>query len=178
MTDNPVFSKTIIEMITVSNEFCLFMEKIEQYKKEDVLEYLQKICPLLYIKGTLLPEIEVNEDSITERYVTEEQWENIFNETRKKFGDDDIFYYINNHYSNEDEPVKASLAENFTDIYQDLKDFVLLYQKNSIEAKKNAVSECKLLFETHWGYRIINSQKAIHYLLYKDKDDEYEMIEC
>ncbi|MBI9039514.1 MAG: DUF5063 domain-containing protein [Bacteroidales bacterium] len=176
MSDHPVFSKTIIEMLTVANEFCRFMEKIDTFNKKDILEYLQKICPLLYIKGSLLPQIEVNEESTPERYITEEQWENIFNATRKKFGDDDIYFYINNHYSNEDEPVKASLAENFADIYQDLQDFVLLYQKNSIEAKENAVSECKALFETHWGYRIINSQKAIHYLLYNDQNNEYEDI--
>lgn len=176
MSDHPVFSKTVIEMLTVANEFCHFMEKIENYDKKDILEYLQKICPLLYIKGALLPQIDVNEESIAERYVTEEQWESIFNSTRKKLGDDDIYFYMNNHYSNEDEPVKASLAENFADVYQDLMDFVLLYQKNSIEAKENSVSQCKSLFETHWGYRIINSQKAIHYLLYKDKDYEYDNI--
>ena len=32
--------------------------------------------------------------------------------------------------------------------------------------KENAVRDCRNLFETRYGYCIVNAHKAIHYLLY------------
>ena len=67
----------------------------------------------------------------------------------------------------EGEAIKASIADNLTDVYQDLKDFIILYTKNTQTACENAAFECKLQFETHWGIRVINALKAIHLLLHK-----------
>ena len=51
---------------------------------------------------------------------------------------------------------------NYADIYQDLKDFIYLYQKNTEMAKENAVSECKRLFQTRWGVRLTRAHTVIH----------------
>jgi hypothetical protein len=64
------------------------------------------------------------------------------------------------------ESEKGSITEFMTDLYQDMKDFVLLYQKNTVAARENAVHSCKQLFEEHWGVKLINTHKAIHMLLY------------
>ena len=49
-TEEPAISRNVIEMITVANEYCLFLEGIEKYTKDDIISYFQKICPLLYLK--------------------------------------------------------------------------------------------------------------------------------
>lgn len=175
MTDykkEPVYAKNVLEMITVAHEFCLFIEAIEDYTKEDLLQYLQKICPLLYLKGTLLPRISVLNEDANERFVTEEQWETIFLNLRKKLSPDDEYRYIDTKLSPDHDPINASVSDNLADVYQDLKDFVILYQKASRDAKENAVSECKILFESHWGTKILNVQRIIHNLLYKNIDTE------
>ncbi len=77
---------------------------------------------------------------------------------------DDEFYHVNYEEFNEYEAVKASLSENFTDIYQDLKDFILLYQKNSQAARQNAVHDCKALFESRWGHKILSNMRYLHFL--------------
>ena len=56
-----VYSKNVIEFITVVNEYCLFIEKAENYSKDDIIQYMLKICPLIYLKGALLPTGEENE---------------------------------------------------------------------------------------------------------------------
>ncbi|MBT4466892.1 MAG: DUF5063 domain-containing protein, partial [Lentimicrobiaceae bacterium] len=56
--DDITLSKQVIEMATVANEFCYFVENIEKKEKEIVLEFMQRILPLLHLKGSLLPEIE------------------------------------------------------------------------------------------------------------------------
>lgn len=170
--DDPLYSRKVLEMLTVANEYCLFLEKAEDYTREELLSFLQKIAPLIYLKSVLLPEIEVVDETAIEHYVNEEQWENLFNLLYNKFGEKDQFYFVDLHEKSHNDPVKGSLAECFTDIYQDLKDFVLLYQNPLRSFKENAVNECKRLFETRYGYRLINAQSAIHCIQFPDGDTE------
>ena len=165
---DPVYSKNVLEMITVANEYCLFMERNSDLSKEDFLFYLQKICPLIYLKAALLPTVEVSDEDALEHFVTEEQWEDLFNSMHLKLGEADLYYFIDHHEKSHQDAVKASLAENLTDIYQDLKDFLLLYAKPLKASKENAVNDCKRLFETRYGYRLVNAHSAIHYLLFRE----------
>jgi len=170
ISQEPVYSKTVLEMLTVANEFCLFLEKSENYDRQDILLFLQKICPLIYIKASLLPTIELNDEDAAEHFVTQEEWESIFATLHLKFGEEDLYSFIDPHEKTYTEPVKASMAENFTDIYQDLKDFVLLYQKPRKVSMEYAVYECKRLFETRYGFCLVRAHTALHYLLNKEGD--------
>jgi hypothetical protein len=161
-----VFSRKVIEMITVANEFCLFIEENTKYETIQILAYLERVIPLLYLKGSLLPSIEITDESANERFVTEEQWEIYFNQLKKKFGKIDSFY--SNESTQKDKCIRYSLADIIVDIYQDLKDFILLYERNTMIARENAVNNCKYLFESRWGYRAIRAMQAIHYILYGD----------
>lgn len=163
-----VYSKNVIEFITVANEYCLFIEKAENYSKDDIIQYVLKICPLIYLKGALLPVGEENDYEITERYVTEEHWESVYKAVKNKLGKDDAYWSITNTEAGENMLVKFSIAENLTDIYQDFKDFIMLYHKGTHAAKENAVAECRQLLGTHWGVRIINAHKALHHVVYPE----------
>ena len=167
--DEPAYSANVLEMIRVAHEYCLFAEQAEEQSKQHFLRFFVRLSPLLYLKGTLLPDIQVEYPEANERYITQEQWEELFNHLRLKIQPDDEFWIMDYEFSDENEPVRASLAENFTDIYQDLKDFVLLYQKNSKDAKQNAVHECKLLFSTRWGPKVLDSLRYVNFLLNKDQ---------
>lgn len=171
-----VYSKNVIEFITVANEYCLFVEKAENYTKEDIIHYMLKICPLIYLKGSLLPASETSDFEITERYVNEEHWDLIYKSLNKVFDKDDIYYTLGFNETGEHTPVMASISDNLTDIYQDMKDFLMLYQKGTHAAKENAVAECRTLFERHWGSRLVNVHKALHNLVYKEElpDESYE----
>jgi hypothetical protein len=157
-------------MLTVANEYCLFMEKAEDYTMEELLNFLQKISPLIYLKSALLPDVEVADEDAVEHYVSEEQWETLFNQLFNKFGEKDQFYFVDHQEKSHNDPIKGSLAESYTDIYQDLKDFLLLYQNPLKSFKENAVRECKRLFETRYGYRLINAQSAIHCIRYPEEN--------
>ena len=162
--DDPIVSRNVLEMITVAHEYCTFIEKASDYKTEDILDYLQKICPLIYLKGSLLPEVEVEFPEANERFVVEEDWEKIFTTLREKFQSIDEYWFHDYNSVDMNDPIKGSLADNFADIYQDLKDFTLLYQKSSHAAKENAVHEIKALFTTHWGFLIVSAHRYIHYI--------------
>ena len=168
--DDPVYSRKVLEMITVANEYCLFLEKAEDYSMDELLNFLQKISPLIYLKSALLPDMEVADEDAVEHYVSEEQWEALFNILYNKFGEKDQFFFIDHHERSHNDPVKGSLAESFTDIYQDLKDFILLYQNPLKAFKENAVVECKRLFASRYGYRLVNAQAAIHCIQYPEEN--------
>ncbi|NTW33839.1 MAG: DUF5063 domain-containing protein, partial [Bacteroidetes bacterium] len=122
-------------------------------------------------------EVDENEFEITERYVTQESWETIFFDLKNKFGKDDTYWAIVNNNADEIAPAKASIAEHLADIYQDMKDFIMLYQKGTIASKENSVAECRYLFETHWGSRLTNAHRALHNIVYKENvqnNDFYE----
>ncbi|MDR4987874.1 MAG: DUF5063 domain-containing protein [Bacteroidales bacterium] len=167
IAEEPGVSGAILEMLTVANEYCLFFERTESIAAADILSYFQKIAPLLYLKASLIDPVAVNPDSDNERFVTEEQWEAVFKPLREKFGSNDN-YFIHDHNF---DSVEASLADNMADIYQDMKDFVMLYQKNTFHARQNAVAHLSDLFRWHWGPVLINALGAVHQILFRDEID-------
>jgi hypothetical protein len=173
--NEPENSTGVLEFLRVAHEYCLFTEQASNKTKAEIYDFFSKIGPLLYLKGNLMPEIDPEFPEASERFVTEEEWQEIFNLLRNTFLREDEFYNVGYEDYNEYEAVKASLAENFTDIYQDLKDFVLLYQKNSQSARQNAVHDCRSLFETRWGPKVLASLRYIHFLIFKDKYRDEEL---
>lgn len=167
--DDPSNARKVLDMLTVANEYCLFLESAEKYAKRDVFDYLLKISPLLYLKGSLLPEISPSDELFSERYVREEQWEAVFQSLKKVFGKEDVYtgHFFQDGFDNEMD--NYSLAENYADIYQDLKDFVMLYQMRTYTAKENAVFQCYQLFLTHWGPRLLESLPNLHQMVYQKK---------
>lgn len=170
--NEPAYSNQVIEMLKVAHEYCLFLENMENTPAEEITPFIQRIIPLLYLKGSLLPTIDVNDDEISERFVTEEQWEGIFNTLRDKLADKDEFWMLDYNSPDQTDPVKASISEILADIYQDLKDFVMLYQKASRSSKQNAAKDCKYLYETHWGGKSLHLLQWVHYLNHNDSNTD------
>ena len=162
----PVYSQHVLELMRVGHEYCLYIEEAGQHSRDEILTFIHKIFPMLYMKGLFIPEIEVDLTESGERFVTGEEWESVFNTLRATFEVYDQFWTIDPEISGGNEPVKLSLAENLTDVYQDLKDFIMQYQKNSRAAKETAVMECRQWFKERWGKRITESIYYIHYLIF------------
>ena len=171
----PVYSKNVMEFITVAHDYCITMSKNQKLGAKQLTDYLRKVLPLLYVKADLLPEIEVQNPEANQRFVTEEEWETLFNQLRGIFGNQDEFW-LADHSDNTTELIKGSLAEHFADIFQDLQDFIILYQKNSIDAKENAVFEVKQLFRNHWGVRLVNALTMLHHFIADSEEaDDYSI---
>jgi hypothetical protein len=173
---SPEMSVSVLELLRVAHEYCLFAENTDSRKSHEILDFFRKIGPLLYLKGELLPLLEPEYPESNERFVTEEEWQQLFNVFRVRLMSVDEFWRIDLETGIDYETVKASLSENFADIYQDLKDFLLLYQKNTHNARQNAVAECRRLFESRWGIKILENMRYIHFLMNKDQlsnEEEY-----
>jgi hypothetical protein len=164
---DPVFSVNTIEFVTVANEYCKFIENAEELSLTEFVDRAHRLLPLLYLKGTLLPVIEDSNEEYAEKSVTENEYNAICESLLKKFGSFDAFEEIYDRLRQEnDEPIQLSLAENFADIYQDTKDFIMQYRIGINDVMANAIWECRQSFEQYWGQRIVNIMRVLHHLKY------------
>jgi hypothetical protein len=101
----------------------------------------------------------------------EEDWNAINDSFRKLLGTaDDYLEVFDEKSENSEAPVPSSISENMADIYQDLKNFLLLYQTGTIEVMNDAVWECRMNFENFWGQKLLNSMRAIHKFIYSGEE--------
>ncbi len=162
--NDPILTRQILDFITVSNEFCHFTEKAGDYQKEDIVDYYRKVVPLLYLKGSLVQPVQPSDPDASEHFFNEEDWETLFNTIRNKLYPDDHFWISSSMTDPDAEIEKASLAECLADIYQDMKDFLMLYQKNKYTARENAVHNVCTHFDDHWGPAALRALMALHNL--------------
>lgn len=165
--------RQVVEMLALATEYFRFLESVENVSKSDFQQYILKMSALLYAKGLLFPETEQPDESGNERFVTEEEWENIFNAIRVKFNSEDNFADIDSVENQE--IIKGSLAELLSDVYQDMKDFAMLLTKPTQTAYDNAVYAIKQLFKSHWGIRLLTVQKVLHSRIYPEPDSNSEI---
>ena len=172
-----IYSKTVIEFLTVSNEYCKFLESIEKYFKAEAFTFMQRILPLLYLKGTLLPDIDILDDTTELSPLTEEEYDKIFDLLKACFGNDEMYWDIQDqrNFVKDEGIIQLSVAEMLVDIYQDIKNFMEVYQHGNAEAKQNAIYTCKLNFEDCWGAKLLSSLKVIHSLAYHNVEVKREI---
>lgn len=177
---NIVYSRDSIEFVTVALQYCAFLENIEDgLTSNELQDKLTKILPLLYLKASLVPETEqVNEES-PEITVSEELYNYMLSRLSSVFGSDDTYLEVfveDMKYS--DTPISASISEDLTDIYQDTKNFVSVYEHGVTENMNDAMYVCIENFKIYWGQKLVNVLRALHSLKYgqinNDLGDEEE----
>jgi hypothetical protein len=167
----PVYSRNVVDFVAVANEFCKYAERSAELKGDELLKILQRILPMMYIKASLLPATEPFFENGNEKFVTESDWVRIHASLREKFGTADDYLEVFDEKINDSEgPVVSSVSENMADIYQDIKDFLLLYQTGTPEVMNDALWECKMNFENFWGQKLVNSMRAIHKFIYSGEE--------
>lgn len=57
-----VYSRNTVEFVTVAAEFCAFLEQSEGRKRRDFVDTMLKLLPLLYLKASLVPHVEGDEE--------------------------------------------------------------------------------------------------------------------
>ena len=80
---DPVYSRNVVEFVAVANEFCKYAEHASELKGDELLKILQRILPLMYLKASLLPQLDPFFEDGNEKFVTEADW-NIINETLQR----------------------------------------------------------------------------------------------
>ncbi|MDO9040097.1 MAG: DUF5063 domain-containing protein, partial [Bacteroidota bacterium] len=157
----------------VANEFCSFLERSESLETPGFLGRLQKILPLLYLKASLLPEFEFEADDDLEKFVSEMDYNLIQQKILRHTGaNDDYQEVFLSGMQFSESALTASISENVTDIYQEMKDLVMSFRMMNDEVMEQAVWECKNNFSQLWGQSLVNCLRAIHNLIYAENTQD------
>ena len=168
---DPAYSRNVVEFVAVANEYCKYAEHASELKGDEMLRIMQRILPLMYLKASLLPALEPFFEDGNEKFVTEADWHRVHDSLKNRFGTaNDFVEVFDDKFNYADGPVPSSLAENMADIYQDMKDFLLLYQTGTKEVMNDAIWECRMNFESLWGQKLVNSLRAIHKFIYSGEE--------
>jgi hypothetical protein len=168
---DPVYSRNVVEFVAVANEFCKYAEHASELKGDEILKIMQRILPFLYLKASLLPQLEPVFEDGNEKFVTESDWNIINNAFKSKLASaNDYLEVFDDKIKDSEGPLTSSISEDLADIYQDMKDFLLLYQTGTNEIMNDAVWECRLNFENFWGQKLVNTLRAVHKFLYSGEE--------
>ncbi len=173
-----IYDKNVIEFVTVSAEYCAFLEQTKIVESEEYVNTLLKILPLLYIKALLLPHSERMGFEEPEVHVDEITYEVIRQNIAKILGPDDDYLEVftpDMNYS--DQPNKQWISEGLADMYQDLKNFIFVFQQGLDEVMNDALVICLENFEYYWGQKLVNTLRALHNIKYNpDRDINQDFI--
>lgn len=166
-----VYSKNVVEFVTVANEYCSSIENVSALAPRENLEKLQKLLPLLYLKASVLPKIERVIDDELEKFVSELDYNMLHQKWMQLLGENDGFHEVfDPNIQFGEETVRASISENLMDVYQDLKDFVTAYSIGNEEVMNDSLAECMFHFAEFWGQQVVNVLRAVHMLLVNNVD--------
>ena len=169
LPDHIVYSKKVIEFVTVAAETCLFLEHTSEFSKTDFVEKIVKILPLLYLNASLTDIPESVYEDIPERFVNEEDYQYVRQQVEQLLSSDDSYLEVfHPDMALSDTPIAAFVSENMADIYQELKDFAANYQLGDIDIMNDALVACLDAFGEHWGQKLLNALRALHAVRFSD----------
>lgn len=142
-------NKVVEDFFHSAVNYCNIIDNFDSNKVHNNLKTLLVALVDLYSKALYLPEVELENDEVTEVDISVPQI---------NFNQYDYYWEVFNPYDLE-EPVGASLSDDILDIYKDVKKGILLYEKyEHIEG----IWEWKFGFEIHWGSHAVDAIRALH----------------
>jgi len=169
LPDHIVYSKKVIEFVTVAAETCLFLEHANEFTKTDFVQKLVKLLPLLYMNASLLDIPDPVFEEIPERFVNEEDYQYVRGLVEQLLGSEDSYLEVfHPDMALSDTPIAAFVSENLADVYQELKDFAANYQMGDIDIMNDALIACLEAFGEHWGQKLLNALRALHAVRFSD----------
>lgn len=176
--ENIVYDKSVIEFVTVAVEACVFLEQNESTSREVWVDKMLKLLSLLYVKALFLPDTEISQEDFSASFVHEEDYIRIVNVVSSVMGEEDVFLDVfveDMKYS--DTPVSTLVSENIADIYQDIRNFISVYQYGLTDQMNDALYQCKENFRLYWGQKLVNVMRPLHalncmYMEHNNEDNE------
>jgi len=169
-----IYSRQVVEFAASANEYCKYLEGTKDINGIEILKVMQRLLSFIYLRASLLPLLDPQLEEPNEKTVTEFDWTRMHDNLLTKMGNNDPFPVIVSSGAPSDGLYTGSISEYLTDIYQDLKDFVVSYKSGQEAVMNDAVWEVLMNFEEFWGKKLLNVLSAIHTVLYSEADGNAE----
>ena len=124
----------------------------------------------------MIPKCEVMGEDGLEAFVNEDDYEVIRLNLQELMADrDDYLDVFVEDMKYSDTPIRKSIAEDLTDIYQVVKDFVCQFRSGLNETMHDALAQCREHFIGYWGQTLVNTMRALHEVKYNSTEEEEEI---
>lgn len=158
-----VYTDSTIAFVTAAAQTCLLVEKASEHERNEWIEQMLRLLPVLYLRTRLLDSEEPVLEDAPQRFVTEEDYNYVLVGIRDLLGQDDAYLDVfvdQGIYT--DEVQTAYLSETIADIYQELKDLAAAFQTGEEAVMHDAVVLCHEAFNNHWGQKLLAALRALH----------------
>ena len=165
--ENPIYQHNTLEFVTVAAEYCAFVEQSESRTRDEFINTMLKLLPVLYMKAQLLPTVESDGEFLPDDHVTEQDYDYVRGNVYGILGKDDEyedFTYDMNMQT--EETVWKSVSEDLADTYQWLRNFVFAYQQRVEPCMKDALAHVVENFGPYWGVCLVGALKRLHHIRY------------
>ncbi len=165
MMDN--ISKNSILFIGLANEYCNFLEQLEDVSEDEFVSKMLKLLPRIYISATDLSFPFVEESIYIEPHLEEPYYDSIRRSIELVMGEDDTFLEVfEEDMKFSDTPIAASISELLSDIFQDLYNFIHSVKDAPQSHINDFLYVCKENFDMYWGQTLCNVLRALHSVKY------------
>jgi len=160
-------SPVVKDFVDVAADFCQVLEQASKKRTGELLSSLQQLLPELYLKASRLPKPKYCYEEEQKRFVGEDDYARIHNTLQQKIElVNGIVRMSPGTRPGQHELVSFNLAENLTDIYEELKNFIMLYNVGISQAMNDAVWICRTSYEQGLGIKLIEGLKILHPVIY------------
>ena len=120
--DHVVYSRNVMEFVTVANEYCTLIESAPNYSRFEFVTIITRVLPLIYLKASLLPLVEQELDDSIEKSVDEMSYLLVREALNSKFG----------RFSDYLEVVITSYSIHYTKLYENSEPATCAEARQSI----------------------------------------------
>ncbi len=160
-------SKNSILFIGLANEYCNFLEQLEEISEDEFVSKMLKLLPRIYISATDLSFPFVEESIYIEPHLEEPYYDSIRRSIELVMGEDDTFLEVfEEDMKFSDTPIAASISELLADIFHDLYNFIHSVKDAPQSHINDFLYVCKENFDMYWGQTLCNVLRALHSVKY------------
>lgn len=168
---NSVLNTNAIAFIGLCNEYCSALENAAEQESEEFVAHMLKLLPRLYIAAT---DLSVNyvedEEPYIDNVLDEDYYDSIRRGVEMLMGENDTYLEVfeeDMKYS--DTPVAASIAEQLSDIFQVLFNFINTVRDATDEVVAIAILSVRDDFRSYWSATLCNVLRALNHLAYRNE---------
>lgn len=163
----PIYAPQTLEFVTVATEFCAYLEKESIHERDEFVQRMLKLLPLLYLKVQLLPTQEYEPDYfMPDEQVTEEDYEFVRSSVAATLGEEDD--YEDSTFGMDIQQTELTcwktISEGIADIYQPVRNFVTAYRIGAEACMETALWSVQEEFHQAWGTSCVDTLRRLHYM--------------
>ena len=156
--------------VKLCRQYYEYLEELPDKNVSDFWTTQLSLLSAIYADIFKLPQINMRYSSEVEKFVLEREYNQTFIRLVTYVGALDRYADFSDlSHPGSVKVIEASLSEMLTDIFQELKDFVLLYDTGTLENMNDAIAECIDTFGRYWGVKLLSAMRIIHVNLFHNR---------